>query len=99
MLKNMKTIDKEKKLPIVSELVLVSVSIFSNVPDYDEKPIFVCNEKPRKRTDEFIQTILRISLRAKSNIQDKLANILEFLDKYVNNIQKDDVRFKTKWSF
>ena len=35
MLKTIKTKDEEKKLQIISEHVPVSVSIFSNVPDYD----------------------------------------------------------------
>ncbi len=40
MLKQIETKDDEKKLQIVSEHVPVSVSIFSNVPEYDNKPIF-----------------------------------------------------------
>ena len=47
MLKSIETIDKETKLQITTEHVPVSVSIFSNVPDYDNKPIFyvVINQK------------------------------------------------------
>jgi hypothetical protein len=41
MLKQIKTSDNEKKLQITSEHIPVSVSIFSNVPDCDDKPIFV----------------------------------------------------------
>jgi hypothetical protein len=41
MLKKVETKDNEKKLQIVSEHVPVSVSIFSNVPEYDDKPIFI----------------------------------------------------------
>jgi hypothetical protein len=40
MLKQIETNDNEKKLQIVSEHVPVSVSIFSNVPEYDDQPIF-----------------------------------------------------------
>ena len=96
MLKQIKTDDETKKLQITSEHVPVSVSIFSNVPDYDDKPIFLCNNKPHKLIDQFIKTILRISLKAKSINQIKYAGIIEFLDAYVNNIQNDCERFKTK---
>jgi hypothetical protein len=96
MLKDIKINDHEKKLQIVSEHVPVSVSIFSNVPDYDEKPIFLCSEKPSKLVYKFIQTILNISLKAKAINQVKYANIIEFLDAYVNNIQNDYERFKLK---
>jgi len=95
-LKDIKTDDQEEKLQIVSEHVPVSVSIFSNVPDYDDKPIFLCSDKPSKLINKFIQTILKISLKAKSINQAKYANIIEFLDAYVNNIQNDYDRFKTK---
>ena len=47
-------------------------------PDYDNKPIFLWNDKPNKLIDEFIQTILKISLKAKSINQIKYANIIEF---------------------
>ncbi len=39
MLKKIETKDKENKLQTVSEHVPVCVSIFSNVPEYDNKPI------------------------------------------------------------
>jgi hypothetical protein len=96
MLKQIKTDDETKKLQITSEHVPVSVSIFSNVPDYDDKPIFLCNNKPHKLIDQFIKTILRISLKAKSINQIKYAGIIEFLDAYVNNIQNDCDRFKER---
>ena len=63
MLKNIETTDAHKKLQVISEHVLVSVSIFSDVPDYDNKPIFLCNNKPDKLFHEFIETILKISLK------------------------------------
>ena len=53
MLKQIKTDDESKKLQITSEHVPVSVSIFSNVPDYDDKPIFLCNNKPNKLIDQY----------------------------------------------
>ena len=40
MLKTIKTKDEAMKLQIISEHVPVSVSIFSNVPDYDDKMYF-----------------------------------------------------------
>ncbi len=39
MLKQIKTNDESEKLQITSEDVPVSVSIYSNVPDYDDKPL------------------------------------------------------------
>ncbi len=48
MLKKIEITDNEKKLQITSEHVPVSVSIFSNVPEYDIKPIFICNSEPKK---------------------------------------------------
>ena len=85
MLKTIKTKDEAMKLQIISEHVPVSVSIFSNVPDYGNKPIFyvIIN----------LQTILNISLKAKSINRIKYNNIIVFLDAYVNNIQKDYERF------
>ena len=94
MLKKIDTIDDSKQLQITSEHVPVSVSIFSNVPEYDVKPIFLCNNKPAKLINNFIQTILEISLKAKSLNQNKYANIIEFLDAYVTNVQSDYDRFK-----
>jgi hypothetical protein len=47
MLKNIEVEDDEKKLKIISEHVPVSVSIFSNVPGYDNKPIFIYNDNPK----------------------------------------------------
>ena len=94
MLKKIDTIDDTKQLQIVSQHVPVSVSIFSNVPDYDSKPIFLCNNKPAKLINNFIETILEISLKAKSLNQNKYANIIEFLDAYVTNVQSDYDRFK-----
>jgi hypothetical protein len=41
MVTKVETEDNEKYSQIVSEHVPVSVSIFSNVPEYDDKPIFI----------------------------------------------------------
>jgi hypothetical protein len=60
MLKNIVTKDNEKKLRIVSEHVPVSVSIFSNVPGYDKKPIFICDSNAKQLIKHFVQTILKI---------------------------------------
>ncbi len=48
MLKKIETKDNERKLQIKSEHVPVSASIFSNVPEYDDKPIFICDSEPKK---------------------------------------------------
>ncbi len=42
MLKKVETKDNEKKLQLVSDHLPVSVSIFSNVPKYANKPISIC---------------------------------------------------------
>jgi hypothetical protein len=74
----------------------VSVSIFSNVPEYDIKPIFICEKKPTKLIDKFVKTILKISLKAESINKNKYAKIIEFIDAYVNNSQNDLDKFKLK---
>jgi hypothetical protein len=74
--KKIETKDNEKKLQIVSEHVPVSVSIFSNVPEYDDKPIFLCNSEPRKLIKQFVQTILKISLKARSINEKKYDHII-----------------------
>ena len=57
MLKKLESNDDEKQLKITYEHVPASVSIFSNVPGYDSKPIFLCHDKP----EELIQ-LLKILL-------------------------------------
>jgi hypothetical protein len=60
------------------EHVPVSVSIFSNVPEYDDKPIFICDSNPKKLIKYFVRTILKIPLKAKSINENKYNNIIEF---------------------
>ncbi len=55
----------------------VSVSIFSNVPEYDNKPIFICDSNPKKLIKNFVKTILKISLKAKSINENKYNHIIE----------------------
>jgi hypothetical protein len=86
MLKKIKTKDNEKKLQIVSEHV--TVSMFSNVPEYDNKPIFICDSEPKKLIKNFVKTILKISLKAKSINENKYSHIIKFLDAHVNNNQE-----------
>ncbi len=45
---------------------------------------------------QFPQTISNISLKAKSYNYKKYANIVEFLDAYVNNNKNDIDKFKKK---
>ncbi len=92
----MKQKDNEKKLQIVSEHVPVSVSIFSNVPEYDDKPIFLCDSNPKKLIKQFVQAILKISLKAKSINENKYNHITKFLDAYFNSNQIDLDKFKEK---
>ena len=96
MLKQIETKDDEKKLQITSEHVPVSVSIFSNVPEYDNKPIFICDSNPKKLIKNFVKTILKISLKAKSINENKYNHIIKFLDAYVNNNQNDLDKFKER---
>ncbi len=86
----------KKKIQIISDHVPVSVSIFSNVPDYDDKPIFLCNDKPDVLIHDSIRTILKISFKAKSINEIKYKGIITFLEAYVNNIQNDCDRFKER---
>ena len=68
MLKKIEITDNEKKLQITSEHVPVSVSIFSNVPEYDNKPIFICDSNPKKLIRNFVQNILKINIiKSKKN--------------------------------
>jgi hypothetical protein len=78
LLKKIETKVEAKPLQITSEHVPVSVSIFSNVPDYDNKPIILCNNKPDKLIDEFIQTNLKMPLKAVFINKIKYANMIEF---------------------
>jgi len=96
MLKKIEITDNEKKLQITSEHVPVSVSIFSNVPEYDNKPIFICDSNPKKLIKYFVQNILKISLKAKSINENKYSHIIKFLDAYVNNNQNDLDKFKER---
>ncbi len=43
----------------------VSVSVFSNVQEYDNKPFCICDSNPKKRIQQSVQTILKISFKAK----------------------------------
>jgi hypothetical protein len=70
--------------------VPVNVSIFSNVPEYDDKPIFICDSNPKKLNKPFVQTILKISLRAKPNYDKKYNHIIKFLEAYVNYNQNEN---------
>ncbi len=73
----------------------VGVSIFSNVPEYDKKPILfvILNKK-------IIWTICsRFSsniIKAKSIYSIKYSNIIELLDAYVKNIQEDLDKLKER---
>ena len=83
MLKTIEVEDNEKKLKIVSEHIPVSVSLFSNVPDFDNKPIFLCNDKPDKLISEFVKTICNISMKALKINERKYKDIIEDLEKNI----------------
>ncbi len=84
------------RLQIVSEHVPVSVSIFPNVPEYDDKPIFICGREPKKIIKNFVKNILKISLKAKSINENKYSQIITFLDAYVDNNQNDLDKFQER---
>ncbi len=79
MLKQIKTTDSTKILQIISDHMAVSVSIFSNVPDYDDKPILLCNYKPDILINEFMQTSLQISLKLNLYIKLNIMVLLQYL--------------------
>ena len=59
LLKQMKSKDETKQLQITSEHVPVSVSIFSNVPEYKVKSKFLCTDKPTILFDELLTLFLK----------------------------------------
>ncbi len=71
----------------------VSVSIFLNVPECDNKPIFIFDSNPKKLIKQFAQTILQISLKAKSTNESKYNHIIKVLDAYNNNNQMILINF------
>jgi hypothetical protein len=76
--------------------VPVSVSIFPYIPEYDDKPTFICNSNPKQLIKPFVQTILKISLKAKSIKENKYSHIIKILDACVKNNQDDLDKFKEK---
>ena len=46
--------------------------------EYDVKPTFLCNDKPYKLIDEFITTVLNISLKAESIKKLNMLILLNF---------------------
>jgi hypothetical protein len=81
---------------IISEHLPVSIPIFSNVPEYDDKPIFICDCELRKLILRIVKTILKISLKAKSINENEYNHIIKFLDAYVYNVQNDLDKFKER---
>jgi hypothetical protein len=72
MLKPVKDeIDEDQKLKITMEHVPVSVSILSNVPGYDKKPIFHCFNNPEELIDNFVKTLYDISKKAETILLEK----------------------------
>ena len=67
MLKPMKENNNDTKLKTTMEHVPVSVSILSNVPGYDQQPIFICCNDPEELIDNFVKTLYDIAQKAKQN--------------------------------
>ena len=80
MVKKISKVDDDKKLKIVSEHVPVSVSLFSNVPGYENKPIFLCSDKPEVLIDEFVKLIYNISQEALKINQRKFNDLINDLN-------------------
>ena len=80
MFKKISKVDDDKQLKIVSEHVPVSVSLFSNVPGYENKPIFLCSDKPEVLIDEFVKSIYNISQEALKINQRKFNDLINDLN-------------------
>ena len=78
MVKPVDVIDNEKKIKITMEHVPVSVSILSNVPGYDKKPIFHCCNNPEELIDNFVKTLYDIAQKAKKIVYKR--NIITLLN-------------------
>ena len=80
--------DKEKgqdlknseKLNWQSAHVPLSVSVCSNVPEYQEPKCFVSNGDPKEFIEEFIQYLVSISTKSSSLLQDQFAEVFEVLN-------------------
>ena len=71
---------EDQKLKITMEHVPVSVSILSNVPGYEQKPIFHCNNNPEELINDFVKTIYDISKKAETILLEKYKNIIKRLE-------------------
>ena len=80
--------DKEKgqelknseKLTWQSAHVPLSVSVCSNVPEYQEPKCFVSNGDPKEFIEEFIQYLVSISTKSSSLLQQQFAEVFEALN-------------------
>ena len=80
--------DKEKaeelksteKLNWRSAHVPLSVSVCSNVPEYQEPKCFVSNGDPKEFITEFIQYLVSISTKSSSLLREQCADIFEALE-------------------
>ena len=72
-------IDNEQKLKITKKHVPVSVSILSNVPGYDEKPIFHCCNDPEELINNFVKTLYEIAKKAEKILLKKYKPIIKQL--------------------
>ena len=106
MKENVSKTNSEKQCWI-AEHEIMSVSVCSNVPGYENAECFVSNGDPTTLTDTFLSYLLEISTKAFQCTQLKYQSILDILEeqieKYHSETGKADTPFKslheqlTKW--
>ena len=72
------------KLIWQSAHVPLSVSVCSNVPDYDKPKCFVSNSDPNTFTTEFIHYLTKISTKSASILREQFAPVFEALKQVPN---------------
>ena len=60
--------------------VPLSVSVYTNVPEYQEPKCFVSNGDPKEMITEFIEYLVSISTKSSSLLQEQYAPVFEALN-------------------
>ncbi len=68
-------------LRFTNKYVPVSFSLFSNIPDYDKEPIFVCHNDVKELIDRFVKTLVDISAKTYEINVEKYADVLKYLNR------------------
>jgi hypothetical protein len=90
ILKNITTIDNNKKLQLTTDHVPVSVSILSNVDGFNTNPIFLCNESPEDLINDFVKTLKSISNKSVEILTTKYSKINDFLDILIEKCNNEE---------